>query len=71
MLIHSCFIFPSFKITSSILNERKRNEIGLDFGCGKDSPIVKVLRQNEYEILEYDPFFFDDKKLLEKKLDLN
>ena len=58
-----------FPITSSILNERKRNEIGLDFGCGKDSPIVKVLRQNEYKIFEYDPFFFDDKKLLEKKYD--
>ena len=58
-----------FPITSSILKERKKDEIGLDFGCGKDSPIVKVLRNNSYEIFEYDPFFFDDKKLLEKKYD--
>ena len=41
----------------------------LDIGCGKDSSIVRVLRQNEYKISEYDPYFFDDKKLLEQKYD--
>ena len=60
------FVLP---ITSSVLNEYKKDNIGLDFGCGKDSSIVKVLRQNEYQIYEYDPYFFDDKKLLEQKYD--
>lgn len=60
------FVSP---ITNSVLNEYEKNNIGLDFGCGKDSPIVKVLRQNEYKILEYDPYFFDDKTLLENKYD--
>ena len=60
------FVAP---ITNAVLKKFSKDDIGLDFGCGKDSPIVKVLRQNEYEILEYDPFFFDDKKLLEKKYD--
>ena len=60
------FVLP---ITSSVLNEYKKDDIGLDFGCGKDSSIVKVLRQNEYKIFEYDPYFFNDKKLLEKKYD--
>ena len=60
------FVSP---ITNSILKEYKKDDLGLDFGCGKDSPIIKVLRQNEYKIFEYDPYFFDDKKLLEQKYD--
>jgi SAM-dependent methyltransferase len=60
------FVSP---ITNSILAEYNKDDIGLDFGCGKDSPIIKVLRQNEYKIFEYDPYFFDDKKLLEQKYD--
>lgn len=60
------FVSP---ITSSVLSEHNKDEMGLDFGCGKDSPIVKVLRQNEYKIFEYDPYFFDDKKLLEQSYD--
>ena len=60
------FVSP---ITNAILKKFNKDNIGLDFGCGKDSPIVKVLRQSEYKIFEYDPFFFDDKKLLEKKYD--
>ncbi len=60
------FVSP---ITNSILKEFSKNDMGLDFGCGKDSPIVKILRNNEYKIFEYDPYFFDDKKLLEQKYD--
>ena len=60
------FVLP---ITSSVLKEYKKDDLGLDFGCGKDSPIVKILRQNEYKIFEYDPYFFDDKSALEKKYD--
>lgn len=60
------FVSP---ITDSVLKEFKKEDIGLDFGCGKDSPIVKILRNNEYKIFEYDPYFFDDKKLLNQKYD--
>ena len=60
------FVSP---ITNAVLHEYKKEAVGLDFGCGKDSPIIKVLRQNEYKIFEYDPYFFDDKKLLEQKYD--
>jgi len=60
------FVAP---ITSSVLNDYKKDDMGLDFGCGKDSSIVRVLRQNNYKISEYDPYFFDDKKLLEQKYD--
>ena len=56
-------------ITNSILNEFKSADIGLDFGCGKDSPIVKILEENSYKIAKYDIFFYDDKKNLEQKYD--
>jgi SAM-dependent methyltransferase len=60
------FVSP---ITNCVLKEFSKEDIGLDFGCGKDSPIVKILRNNEYKIFEYDPYFFDDKKVLEQKYD--
>ena len=41
------FVSP---ITNSILNEFKSDDLGLDFGCGKDSPIVKILQNNHYKI---------------------
>ena len=56
-------------ITNSILNEFKSADIGLDFGCGKDSPIVKILEENSYKIAKYDIFFYDDKEILEQKYD--
>jgi hypothetical protein len=56
-------------ITNSILNEFKSGDIGLDFGCGKDSPIVKILEENSYKIAKYDIFFYDDKEILEQKYD--
>ena len=60
------FVSP---ITNSIIEDRKISDIGLDFGCGRDSPIVKVLNENSYQILKYDPYFFNDKTALEKKYD--
>ena len=56
-------------ITNSILNEFKSSDLGLDFGCGKDSPIVKILEENEYKIAKYDIFYYNDKKALEQKYD--
>ena len=56
-------------ITNSVLNDKAKDSIGLDFGCGKDSAIIKVLKDNAYEIHGYDLFYLDDKRLLEKKYD--
>ena len=60
------FVSP---ITNSVLNEFSKEDLGLDFGCGRNSPIVKVLRDKSFQIFEYDPYFFDDKSVLEKKYD--
>ena len=54
-------------ITNSILNEFKSGDMGLDFGCGKDSPIIKILEENNYKIAKYDIFFHNDKKAIEQK----
>lgn len=54
-------------ITNSVLKDFSSNSNGLDFGCGKDSAIIKVLRDNYYQIDGYDLFYKDDKNLLEKK----
>tara|TARA_R110002050_G_scaffold4019_11_gene20505 strand:- start:67 stop:684 length:618 start_codon:yes stop_codon:yes gene_type:complete len=56
-------------ITNSVLNDNPTNSIGLDFGCGKDSAIIKVLKDNGYEINGYDLFYLDDKTLLKQKYD--
>ncbi len=56
-------------ITNSILKDFKSSDLGLDFGCGKDSPIVKILEENDYKIAKYDIFFYDDKKVLEQRYD--
>ncbi|WP_419764288.1 MAG: class I SAM-dependent methyltransferase [Arcobacter sp.] len=56
-------------ITNSVLKDKPNNSIGLDFGCGKDSAIINVLKDNAYEIHGYDLFYLDDKGLLEQKYD--
>ena len=60
------FVSP---ITRAIFNNFSKNHQGLDFGSGKSSPISKVLRDQGYKIEEYDPFFYNIPKLLDKKYD--
>ncbi len=45
------------------------NSSGLDFGCGPGPVIKSVLSKEGYSISEYDPFYFNDKRLLEAKYD--
>ncbi len=60
------FVSP---ITSNVLKKQAKDELGLDFGAGTGPVISVVLKEYNYNILQYDPFFFDNKKLLEKKYD--
>lgn len=60
------FVSP---ITSSVLNDFNHNHIGLDFGAGTGPVISKILKDNNYQIKQYDPFFFDDKSLLDSQYD--
>jgi len=58
------FVSP---ITNSILNDFNDSHKGLDFGAGTGSAVSKVLKDNNYSIKQYDPFFHNHKELLEKK----
>jgi len=48
------FVSP---ITSHIYNHFSPEDRGLDFGAGTGPVISYLLRQKEYQIKQYDPFF--------------
>lgn len=56
-------------ITNSVMDEISKSSLGLDFGCGTSSAIMKVLNDNGYECLGYDIFYKNDIELLNKKYD--
>jgi SAM-dependent methyltransferase len=60
------FVSP---ITTAILENHKPTARGLDFGAGTGPVIAKILRDNQYLISLYDPFFHDNPKLLDDKYD--
>jgi hypothetical protein len=60
------FVSP---ITQGVFNSFSKNHQGLDFGSGKSSSISKVLRDQNYNIEKYDPFFYNFPNLLKSKYD--
>ena len=42
---------------------------GLDYGCGPGPALAEMFREDNYTIDIYDPYFFPDKSLLNKKYD--
>lgn len=60
------FISP---ITSKILQDYTSDDLGLDFGSGTGSAVVKVLQDEGYQILEYDPYFHPVEQHLDNQYD--
>jgi len=60
------FVSP---IVNAILKDYNKNNIGLDFGAGTGPVISKMLNDNDYKIFQYDPFFYNNKDLLQNKYD--
>lgn len=60
------FVSP---ITMAILENFTQDDSGLDFGAGTGPVITKVLKDNNFGIKAYDPFFHNNPKLLDKKYD--
>ena len=58
------FVSP---ITSAILNNFTFYDKGLDFGAGTGPVISKILKDNNYCIEQYDPYFHNKPILLTKK----
>lgn len=60
------FVSP---ITSAILSAYTPNDKGLDFGAGTGPVISKVLSDNNYSIVQYDPLFHNHPELLNDTYD--
>ncbi len=60
------FVSP---ITSFILRNHSSDQLGLDFGAGTGPVIAKVLADNGFKLELYDPFFYDNPKLLARQYD--
>ena len=60
------FVSP---ITKGILGNFSEDHSGLDFGAGTGPVISKVLKDNNFKIKVYDPFFHKNPKLLDEKYD--
>jgi hypothetical protein len=63
---YQTFVSP---IVDSILKDFKKTDKGLDFGSGTGPVITKMLRDKNYDVQEYDPFFANHPESLEKKYD--
>lgn len=61
------------QFASPIVNAIKKDFLpthqGLDFGSGTNSVIVKLLRDDFYQITEFDPYFSNNLAVLENKYD--
>ena len=58
------FVSP---ITSNILRDFTQEDRGLDFGAGTSAIISAVLHEHNYDVKNYDPYFHNHPKLLQKK----
>jgi SAM-dependent methyltransferase len=60
------FVNPILDFTFNNFNKENK---GLDFGSGSGPVISKLLMDKEYNIKQYDPYFSNNPKLLDKKYD--
>lgn len=60
---YQLFVSP---IINSILRDFGESSLGLDFGAGSGPVITKVLKDNNYNICAYDPYFHNYPELLEQ-----
>lgn len=56
-------------IWKAVLNDFDENHTGLDFGAGTGPVISKMLKDNAYNIVPYDPFFANYPELLNSTYD--
>lgn len=56
-------------VVDAVLTDFKLQHSGLDFGSGTGSPILKLLRDENYDIKEYDLYFHNDAAALQQNYD--
>ncbi len=65
-LQYQAFVSP---ITNYIANNFKAEMLGLDFGAGTGPVITELLKKKNYSIQLYDPLFWNDREVLNRKYD--
>jgi len=60
------FVSP---IVNAVLNQFNSKQKGLDFGAGTGPVITELLKEKGYEMALYDPYFWNDQKVLKEKYD--
>lgn len=60
------FVSP---IADAILRDFLSEHHGLDYGCGPGPVIAAILRENNYSIDLFDPFYYPNYRFLEKQYD--
>ncbi|WP_274474055.1 class I SAM-dependent methyltransferase [Mangrovimonas aestuarii] len=51
-------------ITNAILANQTKEQLGLDFGCGTGPVITKLLKDQDYQVQTYDPYFHPNESYL-------
>ena len=57
------------QLTNPLLPYLKKEMVGLDFGCGPGPTISKILHKKGLSIENYDPFYFNNPNLLNRRYD--
>lgn len=63
---YQTFVAP---IVTAIQSKFDKEHTGLDFGAGTGPVITKLLRDNEFQMELYDPFFWNNPALLQNRYD--
>lgn len=56
-------------VVDEVLKTCTAQQKGLDYGCGPSSVVVHLLKDNFYDVSQYDPFFHPNDNLLLKQFD--
>lgn len=62
------FLYKAWLPLENILKQSSSNKVGLDFGCGPN-PVLANLISKHYKCSYYDPYFHNNRKLLEDSYD--
>lgn len=57
------------RLLNPLLEILPAGSVGLDYGCGPGPTVSTIMKKNGFSVANYDPFFFKQAALLERKYD--
>jgi len=57
------------RLAAPLMEKVGKTQVGLDFGCGPTSAMAGIFESTGRPCVSYDPFFFNDRSLLEQRYD--